>query len=447
MRLLDANGRQISDEDLRAFGVQSNPIADSRVAGVIKRDIPITILTSWTEERIRTAVEAHMNGYFGQSAFLCDALTGDDRVAATLGQRMGALFSRPVQHVASELDTTGEVKAAWEAAWEAFAPAEVLEELQAWSTLLGLNIAEIQWDTSKPIWQPYLKPWHPTHLYYRWDLRKYAISTMDGVEIIEPGDGRWVLGTPHGPYRGWRRGAVRPLSIPWFARQLSWRDHARFNERHGLPIIKAKAPARSDPGLRDRWVRGLATMGQESVILCPEMVDGTSFDAEILEAKDRAWESFGALAARADMAIVLSLLWQNLTTEVSGGSYAAAVVHEGVKQSATRFDNATLSHTIYNQCARPFAAWNFGNADLAPKTSWVVDEPSDHLTSSQVFASFSNALSSLRTAGVELTPEAIASLAFSFNLPLKQDQITMVSTKLSGNTPPEQIQNELDGAK
>ena len=416
-KIVDAYGRPASEYDNYIFGVQPDPIGKPAEAGVLKRDIPVLMINDWSETRMRHAIAAHMNGYFGESAYLCDAMIGDDRVAATLGQRMGALFSRSMKTTA--VDGAQDVADAWDAAWEKFAPTCVLEELASWYHLLGFFLAEIQWDTTVLPWQPYLKPWHPTHVYYRWDIRKYVVTTMDGAEIITPGDGRWVLGTPHGPYRGWRRGAIRPCAVPWFARQLSWRDHARFNERHGLPIIKAKAPARSDATLRDNWVRGLSTLGQESVVLCPQMVDGTGYDAEMLEAKDRTWQSFGALADRADTAIVLSILWQNLTTEVDGGSYAAAKVHEGVKQTATRFDNNTLSETIYQQCARPFAAWNFGDPNKAPKKSWVIEEPSDHLTSAQAFAAFTKALSDLKAAGYQLTEDAVLALAFDFNINLR----------------------------
>jgi phage gp29-like protein len=403
---------------------------------VIKRDIPVVLLTSWTPDMMQLALDQHMNGHFAQSAFLCDAIIGDDRVAATLGQRMGALFSRPMKTTAAKKDTSGEVAAAWDEAWDRFAPTSVLEELQTWGNLLGVWLAEIQWDTSVTPWQPTLKPWHPTHLSYRWDLRKYMVTTMDGVEIIEPGDGRWVLGTPHGPYRGWRRGAVRPCATPWWSRQLSWRDHARFNERHGLPIIVAKSPARTDPKLRDGWIQGLSTMGQEAVVSCPQMIDGSGYDVSILEAKDRAWESFGAVAARADMAIVLSLLWQNLTTEVTGGSYAAAVVHEGVKQTAARFDNQSLTQTIHQQCARPYAAWNYGDPDLAPTRTWVIEEPADHLTSSQTFGAFAKALSDMKAGGFQLTTDAVAALAFSFNLPLNASQISIVAASVAAGEAP-----------
>lgn len=433
--LVDPYGRAISTSDLAAFGPPVAEPANEASAKVIRRDIPVLMLTSWTEQRIQQALQEHMNGYFSQSAFLADALIGDDRVAATLGQRMGALFSRPMKTEPSPLDTTGEVAAAWDAAWNKFAPTCVLEELASWSHLLGFFLAQMQWDTTVTPWQPYLKPWHPTHSYYRWDTRKYNVTTMDGVESINPGDGTWVLGTPHGPYRGWRRGAIRPCAIPWFARQLSWRDHARFNERHGLPIIKAKSPARSDPVMRDEWVRGLATMGQEAVVLCPQNIDGTGYDAEMLEAKDRSWQSFRDLADRADTAIVLALLWQNLTTEVDGGSYAAAKVHEGVKQTATRFDNNTLSDTIYNQCARPFAAWNFGNADLAPRKTWVIEEPSDHLTSAQAFAAFTKAIADLKTAGYTLTPDAVARMAFDFNISINAADLVKVIEQVAPPSP------------
>jgi phage gp29-like protein len=220
---------------------------------------------------------------------------------------------------------------------------------------------------------------------------------------------------------------VRPLAIPWYARQLTWRDWARYNERHGLAILKAKAPARSDATLRDRWVQGLSQLGQESVVLCPQNIDGTGFDVEMLEAKDRAYDSFDKFMARADMAIVLAILWQNLTTEVSGGSYAAATVHEGVKQTGSRYDNGTLSSCFFEQAARPFAAWNYGRPELAPRRQWVIEEPADHLASAQTFQAFSTALAQLATAGIRLTAAGVAELAFKFNVSISVSQIVEIA--------------------
>ncbi len=445
--LVDAYGRPVPDADVRAFGPPSDPIKVSATAGVIRRDLPIDLVTRWDLATIQGALDNHMMGHFSQSAYLCDAMTGDDRIAATLGQRMGALFSRPMKTtpcmngVATDDAEAVAVAEAWDAVWDRFAPLPVLEEIHTWGITEAVIPIEIQWDRSVTPWQPYMKPWHPTHLMWRWDLRKYTIVTMDGIEVIEPGDGRWMLYTPHGPWRGWRRGAVRPLATPWFVRQRSWIDHARYNERHGMPILKAKAPARSDPKMRDNWVQGLASLGQESVVLCPQNVDGTGFDVEILEARDRAYESFGAIASRADMSIVLTILWQNLTSEVSGGSYAAAAVHEGVAQTASRYDNGTLSPMIYEQAARVFAAWNFGRPELAPKREWVIEKPADHLASAQTFQAFSTALAQMATAGVKLTPAGIVQMAFAFNVTMTVDQIQQiaVATEVSkgGDAPDE----------
>ncbi len=431
--LVDPYGRPVTTDDANRYGPPTDPIKRSAIAGVVHRDIPIVALTRWTATSILAALDAHMMGQFNESAFLCDAMTGDDRIAATLGQRMGALFSRPmkttpcINGVASDDAAAVEVATAWDAAWDRMAPLDVLEEIHTWGITEGVVPIEIQWDRSVTPWQPYFKPWHPTHLSYRWDLKKYALVTMDGVEIIEPGDGRWILYTPHGPYRGWRRGAVRSLATPWLFRQLLWRDWARYNERHGLPVIKAKAPARSDPTLRNNWVQGLASLGQESVVLCPQNVDGTGFDIEMVEAKDRSYESFDKSMGRADMAIVLAILWQNLTTEVSGGSYAAATVHEGVKQTSSRYDNGTLTACIFEQAARPFAAWNFGRPELAPRRTWVIEEPADHLSSAQTFAQFGMAINSLRAGGIQITVDGVAALAFAFNLPLTPEQIKDVA--------------------
>lgn len=419
--LVDPWGRPVSEQDAAAFGPPSDPLRGANKEGradVVYRDIPITTMTSWTIADIASALQSHMMGQFMASALLCDAITGDDRVQAALGSRTAGLFGQPIKFIAPSTDAKAmKVADAWKEAWPSFAPQAVLEELMGWATLIGFAIAEIQWNRDVTPWQPYLKPWHPMYAYYRWDLRKYVIVTLDGEEVIEPGNGRWFLFTPHGEFRGWRRGAVRALAQPWFKRQLSWRDWARYNERHGIPMIKAKMPARTDEPTRNKFISKLGTLGQESVVACPQNVDGTGYDVEMIEAKDRSWESFKGSMEMSNAAIVLTILWQNLTTEIQEGSYAAARIHGGVRQNAIQFDNATLTHSLLQQCARPFADWNFGDPGLATTTTWDVSPPEDKATTAKMLMDLAAAIGTLTQSNSPLDVEALLK---EYGLPVRK---------------------------
>ncbi len=406
-----------------AFQPPTDPLRPRESAKVIYRDLPLTMIqTSWNVSDVQNALSAHTIGLFQDSAQLVDALLGDDRVQATLGSRTGGLFGREVKFKpANDSGAAREVYDAWVAAWPRIAPEPVLKEIGTWSTMLGFSTSQTVWDTSGALWTPYLRPWHPRYVYYHWQYRCYVAITQDGQVPIQPGDGKWFLHSPNGEYRGWMRGAVRAVAQPWLIRNFAYRDWARYSERHGMPIIKAYVPASGDKDMRAQFVVSMSNIGQETAVELPRGVDkDMGYDLDLLEAVDQAWESFGKLIDRCDTSIVLALLFQNLTTEVKEGSFAAARVHSDVRQGALASDNNALKLSIYSQLARPFAAFNFGDPELAPWTEWDVTPVEDVHAYADLFQKFGTAVEVLRRGGVQFVDanevERLA-LAFGIRLP------------------------------
>lgn len=449
--IYDQFGKPTSSADpyFGAFGPPRDPLADidpDKIAGAIYRDIPLTTLAgNWNIDSIRSAIADHRIGLFMSSAQLCDSLFGDDRLQATLGSRTGGLFSQPiVHHRRGKGDASKEARKAWRKAWKKACPQSVMSELMRWAVMIGFAIAEVVWDRTVTPWQPYLKPWHPMFVQYRWDLRAYQVMTVDGPVAAVPGTGKWVLFTPHGAYRGWIQGAMRSVSQPWFIKQLAWRDWARFNERHGLPIIKAMVPAAGDATQKRNFVSSMSTLGQQAVIGLPQNVDGTGYDAQLLEARDRAWETFQGTIDRCDRSLVLPILWQNLTTEVKEGSYAAARVHGDVRQNAIEFDNETLAECLYRDLARPWALFNYGDPELAPYTCWNVKPPEDYAARAEALAKFATAANQLRQAGFRVTDMAELGRALGLDIDVEHVDPVQVEARLAQATG--QVQND-DSAK
>lgn len=379
-------------------------------AKLIAREIPlITIAHGWTVDAIRSALRSHQTGIFWDSAQLVDTMTGDDRIMATMSSRMGGLFGRPIVHRASEIqrvkgsDAARECLHAWTDNWERIAPESAIYIFHYWEIMMGFSPAQIVWDTTQPLWCPYLQPWHPAYVYYHWPLRKYVAITLDGQRAILAGDGKWMLSARFGEYRGWMHGAMRALAEPWAIRHFAVRDGARFSEVHGLPTRKGKVPAASDPSERQYFEDQLSNLGSAPAMIVPQGVDGpnSSYDYELVEAKATAWEAFFALIDRCDMQIVLTILAQNLTTEVKEGSFAAARVHSDVREGVLMADNRALSWTIYSQLARAFAAINFGDPDLAPVTYWDVEPVEDQKAAADMFLKFGTAIEVLARGGIK----------------------------------------------
>lgn len=414
------------------FQAPRDPLADVNpkdVASYIYRDIPLTTLTGdWNIESIRASLADHRVGNFIASGHLADSLFGDDRVQATLGSRAGGVFSQKVAH--NNRKWFPKQRRAWLRAWRRGCPQSVMNEIMRWTIIQGFCICEVLWDQTTSPWQWTLKVWHPSFIQYRFDLRQYQVNTLDGPVAAIPGTGKWLVFTPHGHYRGWMQGAVRSISDKWFIKNLAWRDWARFNERHGLPIILAMIPAAGDATQKKNFVASLSGMGQQAIVALPQNIDGkTGYDMKLLEARDRGWESFVGTIDRCDRSIVLPILGQNLTTEVKEGSLAAARQHGDIRQDFLEFDNETLSEAIYRDIARPWAYFNYLDTSVAPRTGWDVSPIEDYVALADVWLKFGTGANFLRLAGWEIADIKRQAKALGLNVRAKLRPPTQVEAK------------------
>jgi hypothetical protein len=373
-------------------------------AQLVYRDLPlVTIQNTWSVDQARNALYSHTTGIFEQSGQLCDSIMGDDRVIPTLGSRIGGLFGREVSfEAADDSDAARECRDAWVNWWPRLFGDGAFYELSAYQILMGWGHSQIVWDTSSTIWGPYLRPWHPRFEFYHWTLRKFVAMSQDGLIPVTGGDAKWLVHEPHGSYRAWMWGAIRAITEPWLLRHFARRDMARYSEVHGQPIRIGETPAAADAGQRAQFEASLARLGSETTLLLGKGVDEqNSYGFKLVEASDAAWEVFPGLEDRCDMAIVLAILFCNLTTEVKGGSFAATSAHMDIRESGIQFDGTAWANTIYTQLARPFAYLNFGDANLAPWSRWDVKPRQNYEYKAKQFQQFGTAVEVLARGGVK----------------------------------------------
>lgn len=409
-------------------------------AGLVYRDVPnVTIQNNWTVADIRGSLSQHMYGIFEQSSQLWDSMLGDDRVQATLGSRVGGLFGREIRYAAPKKVAGSrayqECEDSWRETAEELITGWALTESHVYGIGLGFAHGQLAWNTSDTIWRPYARPWHPRFEWYDYATRHFVAISQDGTLPIIVGDGKWYGHLPFGSYRSWIRGALRAVSEPWAIRHFAIRDWAGFSEIHGGPQRIGKVPAAADPGERAQFERAIATIGHNAAMILPQGVDkDTGYGYELVEAGDTAWEAFPGLRDHCDLAIVLAIKFQNLTTEIkSGGSYAAAKEHGKGDVAQIAADNRAWKTTLRRDFARPFAYLNFGDADLAPITDLDVPEPprEDYAQNATAFQQFAASVASLAQAGITFDdPEKLSRFAQS------QFGVRMTETTYSIGKPP-----------
>lgn len=405
-----------------------NPRPPTRVA----RQIPVQqSWVEWDAPSLRAAVESHELGVFAGSAQLVDWMGRDDRVKSTLGTRINAVQGLPFRIEPNPDSKNPEFarKLAEEAArcWKRIAPRTTQADVRRSNALNGFCVGQLLWDTSGGSWVPQVELWDTRHLSWRWDLGCYQASTLDGIELIRPGDGQWVVFSPHGLYRGWMQGGVRTLAILALLRQYALRDWGRASELYGMGVRLGYLPANADPEDEERFLRQLVELGAESVLLLAKgetEEQGFDFDIKALSGAFTG-EVFERLGARCDLGITLELLGQNLTTEASGGSLALGQVQDKVRLDYLEADVATDVEGWGEQVLYPWAAYNFGAApEDVPIPIWDTEPPENKDASSKVIVQVGQGLQALAALPGVAEAVDVQALLERFDIPI-----------LSGATP------------
>ncbi len=382
---------------------------------------PTESCTGWTVPRVRLAIEAHDAGNFQQTGLLMEAMLQDDAVYHGYHQRVSGVDTLPQRFVPSKKRGGKRAARIW-AKYQRLIFPSGRRELWRYLYFHGFCLCSIQWikvpnvdGDGPPFWTiPQFKAWHPFFLNFiptfqpdeyagfggdqaggYFQVITYNQATLRLVNELAPGNGQWVMFTVGGA-RPWYDGIVRPLWSPWLRRVYTRRDHARFEEKHGLPVTVIKFPTYMGGEnkdfmsfQRDEFLR----QGSEGLFFAPQDVTNPNAGMDI-ELKGppnaAAVTSFVESKKEEDNDIYTLWLGQSLTTAAgeNGGSHAAVLGMERRIDQLKREDAMWVSDAqiewfdtvdgdrrwhmvpsdgpIREQVGKFFAYYNFGDPELAP---------------------------------------------------------------------------------
>jgi phage gp29-like protein len=328
----------------------------------------------------------------------------DDRLTACLETRIKALLGSPFSVLPADDESEKAAEIAEEIGehWFDMLSEDELAEMLKWRVMMGFAVCSLEWETTAAYWRPKVKVWNPEYCYHQQDDDTWWMLTKEAGEVqITPGDGKWMLiGRGRRPYM---YGAVRSLAIPWLIRQFAVRDWARYSERHGMPLIKAMVPAAIDAPEKEEFFDDVRALSTETTIMLPTHVtsDGAGFDLELLEATDKSWQGFERLITSCNVSMSINLLGQNLTTEVQGGSYAAAKVHDRVRADYLEADAEELSTALRAQMLKPMVSFQYVEDvdELTPWPKWQTEPAEDMRAKAETYRIAGEALGKLKDAG------------------------------------------------
>jgi len=389
---------------------------------VVYHDLPISTFTGWDKvQQIEGMILQHDYGQLRLSAIFCDNLTRDDRINGVLETRTGSLMASPIECTAAAdngkardyaLEVGGDSDNKRPGLWETMFPAAVQSGLVHWGNLVGIGIAEIIWNPKaknakgNPRLTPRLKLWHPQFLYWDWVDFRWMLICKEGVVPLPDinqelhSDGKWVIYTPNGYQYGWLRALMRPLAYKYMMRGWNYRDWARYNERHGLPILGLITPGNADEDVKAEMLTSLANGGSDAAIALPQSNDpnGEKYDLKLIEATARSFDSFNLFKGQLDTDIAIAVLGQNLTTEVKGGSRAAAEIQNQVRIDKRRQDSA-LAQVLRDQVLWWDAGYNYEDPELAPIPSYQVEPPENETEEGAALKAIGDGVTALQANG------------------------------------------------
>ncbi len=383
------------------------------------------------------SIEATANaGNLTLAADLCHAFMADGRVQAALTQRIGGLLSLDLAFESGLKKSTRVLNAIEDDFFEAFNESDLFQ-LYSWGLLLGVGLGQITWDVgARGRLLPKIKVWNPRWLSFDFERDTWRVLTNNGdVVDIVPGDGQWILYTPKSSRAPWQHGLWRALNTPFFVKADGALDWARYNEVYGSPIRAFTGGQGISQRQLDIIASDLDTAKGFTSIALPQ---GSEF--HLVEATGNTWDTFRESLQWASTEISIAILGQNLTSEVNGGSFAAAETHRDVVSTLIAFDAQSESTFLHHQLLRWWAIYNFGDAALAPWPMRDTKEPEDLTAKADLWRALGEAMLNLKAVGIPVDARAVAE---TFGLPLDKNASEAIATPKSIDA----VDNDADAGK
>lgn len=355
------------------------------VTKVLQQPTTITSATAWTVSAVRAALSEHEDGQFQRSGRLARDFGRDDRIAPCIGDRINALVGAgaadfeltPVEGKFASRSKAAIKRLTW---WDDVVTSAWRRKNLYDIVTMGFSLSFVPWARTSSEWRP-LTPihWEAENVYWSEQDQRYVAQTLSGPVLVDPEDPNWFLCTPGGD-RSWMCGGVRGLAMPFLFRGWDLRDWARYNERHGLPIIAVREPVGMGEGAAaEAFYEGVRNMGSSGIVRTPQgETEQKSFGFDLVEAKSRSFDSFDKFIDRLNVAVAIYIKGQNLTTEVQGGAYASTGWHMRVRADYAQNDADALSEAervlIQHWGRFNIAGWQ---DEFAPWPTWDLDLPED----------------------------------------------------------------------
>lgn len=430
---------------------------------------PIPATTEFTDvATVRGVINELDRGSLLRPALLWERMLMNPRLRAVLETRVGGLMATPIKFEPSAQNRDARRAAREiEEDWNRIAPAPMRRQMVKWFLGLGVGIGQRVADTA-PSGRHLLslRPYWPGFAYWYWAEKCYRVQTFDAGMTKTPAPSvpwrviessaygstfgdlpsfektPWIVAEPYG-VNSYREGLIHAAWRPWLGHDWAMRDQARASEKHGLGILKVNMPKGTGDEFKaanERFIAALqGGLGSEGVIPCQEMSDGLKQDATPLEFNGSGFQAIADNMNSCAVAMAILFLGHNLTTEIKGGSYAAAGVADFIRDDKKYEDAANEWAYVGPQLLAPYCELNYGDPSLVPVAVYQTDAPAINKTAAETLALMGKAIADLRTYAPRTDVDALLD---RFRVPLLAEGTTQVPIVTPASVKPDAPKTE-----
>ncbi|MCR9077147.1 MAG: DUF935 domain-containing protein, partial [bacterium] len=240
----------------------------------------------------------------------------------------------------------------------------------------GYSVTEILWDTSAGQWLPRRLEWRRPE----W----FEFDRETGQRLLLRGEGQpqqlepfcfithFAKAKSGLPVRG---GMARSVAWAYLFKNYDLKDWVTFLEVYGMPIRVGRYEAGATEEDKEVLLRAVGSIGTDAAAIMPK-----TMMIEFIENKaggGSGSEQYERFADWLDRQVSKAVLGQTLTTEVKGGSLAAAQVHEEVRKDIMRSDARQLTASLNRDLVRPIVDLNFGPQETYPRIRMEIPDSTD----------------------------------------------------------------------
>jgi phage gp29-like protein len=239
--------------------------------------------------------------------------------------------------------------------------------------LWGQKILEVVWNLSNGKIIPdriVAKP-NQWFVYHEEELRMLTIDNpYEGIPLP---DYKFIVARSKATYENPYGEALLSLCFwPVIFKKGGIRFWVQFTERFGMPWVVGHAPSGSSQEKMNEYLAQIIGLRQGGATVID---DNAKLD--LLEPKGSgSVDAFKELTQYCNDEIAISLLGQNLTTQVHGGSFAAAQAHMGVRKDIVQSDKRIVENAL-NTLIKWICILNFGESNFYPQFKLWEDEQVD----------------------------------------------------------------------